>query len=1108
MGENVNIASLRRAALVLGLAWGASLHAIELPQPNAAAPAEVRSEILYIAELGQPADRLGRAGSTERAARLGSTAAYSMIDERTGRFLTLMLAQPMLPGAGVGNRVVDPAALASPLALQSRAAKLFGDWLAQHSADLQIKLSELGEPRVTLVAPEHIQIYIERRVDGVLVREAAITATIKHGNLILVGMSNWGSIDQPRTVQVSVNTARQTLAQRIAPLRSSAEWKAADLAYVPVAAASGGFAEATVPGLDYRLVHVLRPSFADPHARHEALIDAQTGELLLLTDTVHHIATPREVKGGVYPVSNDGVAPDGVERLNWPMPYTRVTVPGGTLVADVGGNLPQCVDGSITAGLRGQYVTINDNCGASSLTGTGELNFGGSSGTDCTTPGIGGPGNTHAARTGYFELNMIKEMGRGQLPLNTWLQGNLTANMNISNTCNATWNGSAVNFYRSGGGCGNTGEIAAVFDHEWGHGMDNNDGVPNVSNPGEGIADLYASLRLDDSCIGRNFTTTQCTGELAGGVYACTQCTGVRDIDWAKHITNAPFTLANADACPAGPGPCGGRVHCEGQTYSQAVWDLWNRDLTGGTFNLDKNVAREIATRLTFAGASGVQTWFACSNGTGGCTNPAGCGCTATAGYTQYLAADDDNGNLADGTPHMSAIHAAFTRHGVACNSVPVVDSGCADAPTEIPVVSTMVGNGTVDLSWTASEGASSYRVYRTDGVFGCDFGKILVGTVSGTSFIDVGLQNGREYYYSVMPTGSNNTCFSVSSACTTAIPTAGPKLTAVVAQASFTPQSGDGDTFVDNCETTDVSFPLSNAGTAALSNVRIVAASSPSHPDTVVVTALPLSVSNSLASCATENASLQINPGGLQQGDTLVLELTVLSDEQPNQPLLVRVQTQATESDLSAPGTQTFNFDSDESGWSVVQGTFVRSDASGGGAGTPASSHYMRSSMNADNQCDAVESPSLILSADSTLSMSTRYNIENVSGGTWFDRGHLAAFTLDDASTTVLTPSGGRAYNASGTAAFCGFGNVPGWAGAADTWAESTFNATALQTGTLADRLLRLRVRFGTDVSVTNYGLRFDAVTVTNARLQVADQQANQCIVLPLLVDGFESVP
>ena len=41
------------------------------------------------------------------------------------------------------------------------------------------------------------------------------------------------------------------------------------------------------------------------------------------------------------------------------------------------------------------------------------------------------------------------------------------------------------------------------------------------------------------------------------------------------------------------------------------------------------------------------------------------------------LAADDDNGNLADGTPHMTAIHAAFNRHNIACATPAPVNSGC-----------------------------------------------------------------------------------------------------------------------------------------------------------------------------------------------------------------------------------------------------------------------------------------------------------------------------------------------------------------------------------------------------------------------------------------------
>ena len=42
------------------------------------------------------------------------------------------------------------------------------------------------------------------------------------------------------------------------------------------------------------------------------------------------------------------------------------------------------------------------------------------------------------------------------------------------------------------GGCGNTGELAPVFDHEWGHGMDFNDVNGGIAQPsGEGIAGKY-----------------------------------------------------------------------------------------------------------------------------------------------------------------------------------------------------------------------------------------------------------------------------------------------------------------------------------------------------------------------------------------------------------------------------------------------------------------------------------------------------------------------------------------------------------------------------------------------------------------------------------------
>ena len=176
---------------------------------------------------------------------------------------------------------------------------------------------------------------------------------------------------------------------------------------------------------------------------------------------------------------------------------------------------------------------------------------------------VGGAGNTHSSRTGFYELNKMMEIARSRLPGNTWLQGRLRANMNINNSCNAYWNGSTINFYRSGNGCGNTGEIAAIFDHEWGHGMDANDVKGGIASPsGEGIADLYSALRLGDSCIGRGFfTNSKCS---TGG--KCLYCTGVRDIDYEKKENKAPFTYKNSNSI------CGSSVSHFFDLFHHCVW--------------------------------------------------------------------------------------------------------------------------------------------------------------------------------------------------------------------------------------------------------------------------------------------------------------------------------------------------------------------------------------------------------------------------------------------------------------------------------------------------------------------------------------------------------
>ncbi|MEE8522300.1 MAG: PepSY domain-containing protein, partial [Thermoanaerobaculia bacterium] len=735
--------------MTLPLLTTATLEAQVEPQKSPfVAEKAFRHADLDIETENQEIGQLPPAAATQarqRLERLGVNAATARVDQRSGRFVTLLPTTPLVPGRGVGNNL-EAAGSASREALEQAAWDAFHDYLIAHQDDLGIDPAELAQHRIASHNDGDLyQIFVPRTFDGIPVRNSHITAVIGQGNLTLFSAHQWA--DRGRVSnrpQLSLDEAVLAAEDYLRPLEVTREWGKPDQVYVPMASGGGQL------GGSYRYVLAwsVKVEVADDGGRWEVLVDAHSGDILANEDQNHYA----EAKGGVYPKTNDGVAPDGVEQVGWPMPFMFV----GSATTDTGGNYS--LTGSQTATFNGPFVNMADNCGTDSLTQSGGIDWGSSGGDDCVTPGFGGAGNTHSSRSGFYELNRIKEMARSHLPSNTWLQNRLTANMNINNTCNAFWNGSTVNFYRSGGGCANTGEIAAVFDHEWAHGMDANDVVGGIASPsGEGIADIYSALRLNDSCIGRNFLSTPCTGN--GD--PCLTCTGVRDIDYLQRQSGNPhdYSWSNAN--------CGGSVHCVGGVYSEAVWSLWKRKLTAAPYNMDNNTAHEVVTRLTYIGAGVTSTWFS-----GG---PPNGGCSGTSGYMNYLAADDDNGNLNDGTPHMGAIFTAFDDQEIACGTPTVQDSGCAGTPTSAPNVTATPADQAVNLSWGSVSGTTEYQVFRAEGIFNCDFGKVKVAETTGTSFSDTGLQNGRDYSYVVIAKGSSGSCFGPASACDTVQPASAP---------------------------------------------------------------------------------------------------------------------------------------------------------------------------------------------------------------------------------------------------------------------------------------------------------------------------------------------
>jgi hypothetical protein len=624
---------------------------------------------------------------------------------------------------------------------------------------------------------------------GVVVRDARLGATISHGNLVLLGTETWGDVRgldaKPRLSASQALDAGFAYADGRFP--EDIIVRSPRLEIVPFAPpefqVGEGFGGPLGQGYRHRLVWSFVFQRAPEDPRWEVLVDAHDGEVIAFQDENQYVR--RSIVGGVYPLTNTGICPSpdtcGVMQLNWPMPFADTGFPAPAFTNSHG--VYNYTAGTATTTLTGKFVNINDNCGPiSNSSPTGNINLGGANNQHDCTSGGGSPGNTPSSRSVFYEVNRVADLARGYLPGNAWLRNQLTANVNLPQTCNAFWNGATINFYRSGGGCRNTGEIAAVFDHEWGHGLDDNDANGQISNPGEGYADIASIYRLEASCVGHGFFQTVNNGcgmtadgtgfnqdeAQVGPLHCDTDCSGVRDAEWNKHNPAGPDTALGfvCNSCGGGSAPCGRQVHCAGTPVRQMAWDLVTRHLTAPPFNMNSETAFITGNRLFYLGSGNIGNWFACT--CGGSSD----GCGATSGYMQWLVADDDNGNINNGTPHMTAIFAAYNAHGIACATPAPQNSGCAGGPTGASSLTvTSPANSTAELSWTSVPGATGYWVYRSEGHAGCNFGKTRIADVTTLSYTDTEVTNRREYYYNVVAHGSSQSCFGPASNCATVLP-------------------------------------------------------------------------------------------------------------------------------------------------------------------------------------------------------------------------------------------------------------------------------------------------------------------------------------------------
>jgi hypothetical protein len=198
-----------------------------------------------------------------------------------------------------------------------------------------------------------------------------------------------------------------------------------------------------------------------------------------------------------------------------------------------------------------------------------------------------------------------------------WLAGPLDFYVNENDTCNAFSDGNAEHFFLASADCENTGRLEDVVMHEFGHSVHKHsviDGVgAYVAEISEGFADFNAANAIEDPALGRGFRFTN---------------NPERTIAPANHAAHYPEDDV--------PDP-----HIASLIVSGALWDLRTRLVA--ELGPDAGVA---AAERVYVGTMQLASDFPTS-------------------YAAALVADDDNGDLSDGTPHQCEIDAAFGRHGI-----------------------------------------------------------------------------------------------------------------------------------------------------------------------------------------------------------------------------------------------------------------------------------------------------------------------------------------------------------------------------------------------------------------------------------------------------------
>ncbi|MCA8975001.1 MAG: hypothetical protein KDC98_09780 [Planctomycetes bacterium] len=245
--------------------------------------------------------------------------------------------------------------------------------------------------------------------------------------------------------------------------------------------------------------------------------------------------------------------------------------------------------------------------------------------------------------------------------------------VNITSTCNAYYTGNTINFYSAGGGCSNT-AFSTVVVHEWGHGLDDRfGGISNSTGDGlsEGWGDIVGMYLVDSPILGSGFQTA--------GV-------GIRNgMNTKMYGTQS-------------------EVHAAGEIWMGFAW----------------RYRQNLRATLGTAAAIAISDDTVVGSIIADATNQADA-------VREVFIADDNDGNLANGTPHYNELSAAAIAKGIPypqlmlayITHAPLPNTDTRVTPRKVSCTAGVVSSGaitSVTLHYSAAGGPAQVRNMHPNG--------------------------------------------------------------------------------------------------------------------------------------------------------------------------------------------------------------------------------------------------------------------------------------------------------------------------------------------------------------------------------------------------------